>query len=125
MQKRRRRKAGFTLFEVMITIALIALISGGVALGLYKYSIEGKVKATRTQAGVVRTVVKSHRIDSPVDCPSFETLCEDGLLDEASPRRDPWGNPWLISCDGAKVSVRTNGPDGQPGTEDDIRVPQE
>ena len=73
----------------------------------------------------VRGVVKAHRLDSPVDCPSFETLREDGLLDEGSPRHDPWGNPWIIRCDGARVIVGTNGPDRQPGTEDDIRVPQE
>ena len=125
MQTSRRRHAGFTLFEVMITVAIIALISGGVALGLYEYSIRAKVKLAHSDAGLVRGVVKAHRLDSPVDCPSFETLREDGLLDEGSPRHDPWGNPWIIRCDGARVIVGTNGPDRQPGTEDDIRVPQE
>ncbi len=35
---------------------------------------------------------------------------------------DPWGNPYLLMSPGehGKIDVFSSGPDGQPGTEDDI-----
>jgi prepilin-type N-terminal cleavage/methylation domain-containing protein len=125
MQHRQGRCRGLTLFEVMITIALIALISGGIALAVWKHGETGKEKSTRIQATTVREGVKLSRAESAsTDCPSFDKLMADGALDENSPRSDPWGNAWRISCDGSKVTVATNGPDRQAGTEDDIQVPR-
>jgi prepilin-type N-terminal cleavage/methylation domain-containing protein len=118
------RRAGFTLFEVMITVAIIALISGGIALAVHQRSTEARVRLTKTHAETVRNGVKmTSALDGALGCPSFETLIEHEVLEENSPRHDPWGNPWRIECDGSKVTVTTSGPDRQPGTADDIRVP--
>lgn len=113
------------LFEIMIVIAIIALISGGVALAVYKYYEQARNKSARTGAETIRAGVKASWIDASTDaCPSVEQLIESEHLDDGSPRRDPWGGPWRIACDGTRVSVKSDGPDRQPGTPDDIQVPK-
>lgn len=36
---------------------------------------------------------------------------------------DPWGNPYVIERNADEYRVWSNGPDGEPGTEDDIVYP--
>ena len=54
------------------------------------------------------------------DCPAAEDLTRTGIL----PSRwsiDSWGGSFAIRCDGVRPSeVRSAGPDGQMGTEDDV-----
>ena len=42
---------------------------------------------------------------------------------DAEPPQDPWGHPYAIACDAAGPAVRSNGPDGQPATPDDVVAP--
>jgi hypothetical protein len=42
--------------------------------------------------------------------------------DYSGPELDPWGNPWYIESGRRSYTVGTMGPDGEQGTEDDIRV---
>jgi len=124
-KQERRRLRGFSLFEVMITVAIIALISGAVGLAIYEYYFRAKVRLATSRAETIRSAVKARWHDAAAaDCPDVRTMIEDGVLDENSPRSDPWDVPWRISCEGRKVTVRSNGPDRQPGTEDDIQVPR-
>jgi hypothetical protein len=41
--------------------------------------------------------------------------------DYSGPETDPWGNPWYLSQGRSSYTVGSMGPDGQQGTEDDIR----
>jgi hypothetical protein len=47
----------------------------------------------------------------------------DGWLrrDYTGPEADPWGNPWYLSEGRSSYTVGSRGPDGQQGTDDDIR----
>lgn len=42
--------------------------------------------------------------------------------DYTGPETDPWGRPWYIEPGRRSYVVGTMGPDGQPGTADDITV---
>jgi hypothetical protein len=35
--------------------------------------------------------------------------------------KDPWGTPFVLSCSDKDFVVSSNGPDGKPGTDDDIK----
>jgi prepilin-type N-terminal cleavage/methylation domain-containing protein len=125
MKDRKRTSLGFTLMEVMITIAIIALISGGIALAVIDHFRTAKIKNAHTDAAALRNGVKTSWIEhASAACPTVTELIENGTLDENSRRTDPWGGPWQISCDGTKVAVSSSGPDGEAGTPDDIRVPK-
>jgi hypothetical protein len=41
------------------------------------------------------------------------------------PALDPWGRPFrvIVAADGARVWVRSDGPDGECGTSDDLQSP--
>jgi hypothetical protein len=85
---------------------------------------EAKKRAAINFAGTIREAVKLTWLnDGGSDCPSVDSMIARGVLDENSARRDPWGGAWRITCESGHVSVATNGPDRQAGTEDDIVVP--
>ncbi len=50
-------------------------------------------------------------------CPSVQ----DVVGENTRLARDPWGNPYRISCGDGEVVVSSNGPDGIAATRDDIR----
>ncbi len=55
--------------------------------------------------------------------------CPDGIDELAGGKsKDPWGRPYRIYCGAtlpsgvdAKLAVASDGPDGKPGTDDDVR----
>jgi general secretion pathway protein G len=114
---------GVTLVEVLIVVAIMALIAGGVSfLILPKYQ-EAQVKTATTDARNIRQVaIQFVALRSAEDCPSVETLISERELDSSGNTEDPWGQPYQIHCEGDDISVTSAGPDKQEGTEDDIVV---
>ena len=57
-------------------------------------------------------------------CPTVADLAD--FLEKPAILTDPWGNPYLIRCGadlpaGARdIAIASSGPDGQPGTADDV-----
>jgi general secretion pathway protein G len=120
----RRARRGLTLFEVLIVVALLALIASGVAIAAWDKVGPAKAKLTATNARTVRHAVRMWWTENDTtECPTLGQLIAGGALDRDSARRDAWGEEWKIECDGAEVIVISNGGDRQPGTEDDIRIP--
>lgn len=121
---RNKYRRGVTLFEVLIVVAIMALIASGVAVGVFKYWIGAQESAAKTSArslrGAVKTWWTSHDTTA---CPQVGELLKDGTLDKDSPPRDPWGGEWRIECTDEDVTISSAGRDHKPGTEDDIRVP--
>jgi general secretion pathway protein G len=121
---RKSAKRGVTLFEVLIVVAIIALVAGGVAVGSFKYWIGSQKKVTESNARTLRRAVNFWRIEhDPRGCPTLQELHRDGVLDSDSPATDAWGTPWQIECSGESVTVTSHGPDRRAGSDDDIRVP--
>ena len=115
---------GVTLVEVLIVVAIMAMVSAAVAVGAIKYYRETRVKTAKIDAGGIREGVKGWWMRQEDDrCPTVDELISDGILDEGSSRKDPWGTAWRIECAGTRVTVSSDGPDRKQGTEDDIRVP--
>jgi general secretion pathway protein G len=112
------------LVELLIVVAIIALISSGIGFALFKH-VEGvKISNTKTNARQIRAAVKVWWLDNPPEqCPSVDDLVEHQTLDRDSPRLDPWGSEWRLQCQDHDVTVTSIGPDRSPDTDDDIRVP--
>jgi general secretion pathway protein G len=119
-----RRKRGFSLVEIVVVVAIIAMLSGGVAVAVVRYKASEDIKITRINAGSIRAGVKSWWIDNDsATCPTLQQLVTDGVLDRGKSEVDAWGQPWRIVCERYDATVISKGPDKQPDTEDDIRVP--
>jgi general secretion pathway protein G len=117
---RGRGTAGFSLFEIMIVVVIIAMLSTGVAVGATYYLKRSRVSNTRSMVETVRTAVHTYLVDNPGTCPSIDQLVGAGVLDRNKGRTDAWNHAFHIDCAGGEATVWSDGPDLQPNTEDDI-----
>jgi general secretion pathway protein G len=122
--RRGRRDRGVTLVEVLIVVAIMALIAGGVSfLVLPKYR-QAQIDTATTTARTIRQAASMWRSlkGGPGECPTVSKLIEDKEIDPSSTTSDPWGQPFTMSCTDDDVTVTSSGPDGKSGTKDDISV---
>jgi prepilin-type N-terminal cleavage/methylation domain-containing protein len=125
-RKRRRARRGFSLVEIVVAVAIIAMISAGITVAVININERQKIKLTRSNAELLRAAVKMWRIqgNDSAACPTIPMLIADGEIDRGRmTKEDAWGQPWLITCDDRDATVASNGPDRLPETDDDIRVP--
>jgi general secretion pathway protein G len=113
-----------TLFEVLIVVAILALVSSGVAFAALAILDRVKIREAEKSARVVRARVKTWwTLEDDPACPTVDDLVREGILDRDSTRTDPWGQVWRLECVGRDVTVVSLGPDRRPETDDDIRIP--
>ena len=124
----RARVHGMTLIELLVVIlilgSLLALVAPNVIRSL-KRSQVGVAKAQMARLGEAVTMYRLEKKHLP------QTLAvlteEDPTLGEAYLDRipdDPWGAPYGYRVlTRKKYEIHSNGDDGQPDTEDDLRHP--
>ncbi len=126
-QSRRWRAQGFrgvTLFEVLIVVAILALVAGSVGAAAITYLDRAKQRTAESNARAIRASLKTWWIEHDRnECPGVEDLIAEGGLDRDSPRNDPWGEVWRVECSEQDATVISAGRDRKLGTADDIRVP--
>ena len=121
-RRRRRRREGMTLVEIMIVVIIMALIATAVGVAVLPALSRARINQTRSDAQAVRSAVLLYLgQEAGASCPTMDELIEAGTIDRARRTTDAWDHPFIIECDGEDILVRSNGPDGQPGTEDDIQ----
>jgi general secretion pathway protein G len=120
-----------TLIEIMVVLVILGMIAAAVAVNVVGQQQKAELKQARTDV--------QHIADAGVDAfrvmkghyPSTEegigALIKEGFLKANQgdgTLKDPWSNPYTYLYPGQKhtdgFDVRSNGPDGKPGTEDDI-----
>ena len=132
---RRRAASGFTLIEIMLVLAIIALLMG---VGIWKLAgVTDRGKETRVKAdiGALMTALVQYQIDAgsyPSTEQGLRALVEkpagirnwSPALDE--PMFDPWQNeygyryPPTKNPNKGKPDIFSKGPDGLENTADDI-----
>lgn len=124
LRSRRGAERGVTLMEVLIVVAIIAMVAGGVAFyALPKYK-EAQIKSAQTGARVIRTAVQSWQAsNNETSCPTISQLVQDKQIDPGTSSNDPWGQPYSLTCSDDEVNITSSGPDKKKGTKDDIRMP--
>lgn len=122
---RRVLKRGVTLVEILIVLAIVGLIAGGVAVyAVPKYKDAQKTTAN-TDLKVLQQVADAWRANHGNDCPTVERLKEEKEVSASSNINDPWGNPYKIQCEDENTIAYSFGPDKKEGTPDDIRFPND
>src|SRR5690606_22399505 len=108
---RRQQQAGVSLVEVLIVVAIMAMIAGGVSFAILPKMAETRVKTAKQSATEIRKAVQLWLIENGGECPSVSQLKKDGVLDKGGNSDDPWGKPFSIKREGTEVYVLSNGPD--------------
>lgn len=112
---------GMTLIEILVVLAIIGLIMGGIAI-VAGNAFQG-AQGDTAKNEVIKTVglVEMYQLKKKGKCPtSMDDLKKAGVLARVKP--DPWGNDYKIACPGEHdaIDVSSAGPDGEFGNDDDI-----
>lgn len=122
---RRALSRGVTLIEILIVLAIVGLIAGGVAVVAVPKYQESQKNQAKIDARTIHPVAEKWRVDHPGQtCPTVEQLRNEKELSAASKITDPWDTPYKIVCGDEDVYVMSLGPDKKEGTPDDIRIPE-
>lgn len=125
-----RQRRGFTIIELVVVLAIIALLAGGATVGLMTVLGDARVKTTTNDMRTVGSAIKTHMVENAGPPSTLQELVVSGLLETPSSINDAWDRPlqyranteyrgtqvaWLI------ISLGENGLyDGGPGIGDDI-----
>ncbi len=112
-----------TLVEVLIVVAIIAMVAGGVAFFAFPKFKEAQTKSANTGARVIRGAAQNWQMTND-GCPTISQLIQDKQLDKAQETNDPWGGDYTIVCTDDDIVVTSDGADKKKGTSDDISVPK-
>jgi general secretion pathway protein G len=119
---RRRRSRGMTLIEILVVLAIIGLIVGGVSVVAFNAFGESKIKQGYNDVINVQKACEQYMLQKNDKCPkSLQDLKAAGVVSRV--QKDPWGEDFIITCPGEHgnaVDVQSYGPDKKQGGGDDI-----
>ena len=123
--RRLRAARGVTLFEVLIVVAILAMVAGGVAVFALPRFQDSQKKTAEAGARTIRMAVQQWQAaNNETSCPTVSQLIQDKQLDTGQNTNDPWGQAYTLNCSDDEVTVISNGPDKKKGGKDDIAVPK-
>jgi len=112
------------LIEILIAVAIVALVSGGIAVAVIAQGDRAKEKAALSEAVIIRDAANARiTLESADGCPTVQELIREQLLERSVRTQDPWGKSYKIECSDRRVLVISSGRDRTPDTPDDIRIP--
>src|SRR6188474_651756 len=120
-----RGARGVTLFEVLIVVAILAMVAGGVAVFALPKFQDSQKKVAESGARTIRMAVQQWQAaNNETSCPTVSQLIQDKQLDTGQNTNDPWGQAFSLNCSDEEVTVISVGPDKKKGTKDDISIPK-
>ena len=127
LNKRLQRNDGFTLIEILVVMAIIAMLAVMVAPNLFNQQAGAMRDVARTEISRLEAVLDIYRLDVGEYPDSLEGLMEDDTdraswngpyLRRAVPR-DPWDNEYVYESNGREFTLLSYGADGMSGGEED------
>ncbi len=133
-----RRRAGFTLIEMLVVMVIIGLLAGLVGPRLFSKVDQSRVQTAQAQVKMLRGAVESLRLDigryptedeglgllsKPPADPALAARWRGPYLEDALPL-DPWQHAYQYSlpgADGQPFALYSLGADGKRGGEGDDR----
>ena len=115
--KRLSTEDGFSLLEIMIVVAIIAILMGVVGVNLFNSLEKGKATAARMQIKSFETALMQYNNGNPPSTDEgLQALVTDGLIKKVP--KDPWGNDYQYRSPGESgnaYEIWCYGKDGREG----------
>ena len=118
-------KRGFTLVEMLVVIAIIGMLATLAVKNIIP-ALENSSKTT-AEAGCqsLKEACVTYQMKHKKFPSSLDQLTEgdDPIFDSDKPLYDPWDNKYEMEMKGKnRIIIKSAGPDGEMGTDDDIRT---
>jgi len=126
-----KNNRGFTIIEMMIVLAIIAMVMGFVTTNIIKRFDESRVSATKIQIKQLGVILDDYRrvcgqypsteqgLHALVQAPTAGRLCKhydpEGFIKKIP--QDAWNNDFVFTSDGNKYEIKSLGANGQEGGE--------
>lgn len=138
MRMRNQRRAGFTLMELLLVMAILVVMGGMVSFAFLNIQQNSMGDLTQTQINTLEEACMQfklthnrfpNKLQELTSVPSGMTENQwrgPFIEGDGNVPTDPWSQPFDYSKDERKnmVFIKSPGPDGQINTEDDIPDPQ-
>lgn len=130
-----RRRAGFTLIEVMVVVAILAILAAVVVPRVMDEPAKARAAKVKQDLRAIESALDLYKLDNyrypttdqglealvsrPASGPEPTNYKEGGYLRKLP--RDPWGNPYQYLHPGehGEVDIYSLGADGAPGGSDE------
>lgn len=130
---RRRRRQGLTLVEMIVVLAIIALVAVMIVPNVIGRPDQARVTVAKTDLKTIAAALRMYRLDNgdyPTTDQGLKALVQrpetdpvpvnwnsEGYLPEAP--KDPWGREYVYASPGKTggFDLTSNGKDGEPGGE--------
>lgn len=134
-----RSQHGFTLIELMVSVTIMAIFTGMVAVPVMRHLREAKVIAGKAEVAALEPALRSYQLDNgfyptteqglaallvaPTTRPVPANYRARGYWEREFIPKDPWGGEYRYLSPGThgEIDVWSLGSDQQPGGDDDAR----
>jgi len=129
IRQRRAARSGFTLIEIMLVLVIIAAVAGIAVYNLagaqdvaFKKAAAGQINSLKGQLDFYKLNMGSYppTLDALYEAPSDVDKSRWSQVSREPIKPDPWSRPFEYKINGDSYELRSLGPDGQSGTDDDI-----
>jgi general secretion pathway protein G len=128
------KQRGFTLIELMLVLVILSILAAIVVPKFSGRTQQARETAAATQIAAFKTALNMFESDTggyPRGRGGLQDLMvqprdvqgwHGPYLEDKGVSTDPWGHPYVYECPGkhGAFDLYSIGPDGRPGTEDDI-----
>jgi general secretion pathway protein G len=125
--KRRLERAGFTLVEILLVVAILGILAAIVVIKTTGQAEKARRQATWTQIAALKTAVAQFEMEVGRLPKDLQELVVKGdekwpgpFLDSEEVPKDAWGNSFQYEFKDKLIRITSPGPDGQLGTPDDL-----